>query len=84
MVREQTIQIFEDKKVRAIKDNEQRKWYFSVVDACGVVPEQPDYDLAKNYWKVLKHRLVKGGDWYLQRMERSTRPMSQISRHSLA
>ena len=62
MVREQTIQIFEDKKVRAIKDNEQRKWYFSVVDACGVVTEQPDYDLAKNYWKVLKHRLVKGGD----------------------
>lgn len=33
-----------------------------IVDVCGVLTGQPDYDLAKNYWKVLKHRLIKEGN----------------------
>ena len=32
------------------------------MDVCGVLTEQPDYDHAKNYWKVLKHRLIKEGN----------------------
>ena len=42
-------------------DDQQEKWYFSVVDVCAVLTDQPDYNLAKNYWKVLKHRLIKEG-----------------------
>lgn len=38
------------------------KWYFSIVDVCGVLTEQPDTEHARNYWKVLKHRLVKEGN----------------------
>lgn len=56
------IQIFEDKRVRTVWDDELEEWYFSIVDVCGVLTDQPDYDLAKNYWKVLKFRLKKEGN----------------------
>ena len=54
--------MFEDRKVRTVWDEEQQKWYFSIVDVCGVLTDQPDYDHAKNYWKVLKFRLVREGN----------------------
>ena len=54
--------LFEEKKVRTVWDDEQEKWYFSIVDVCGILTDQPDYDLAKNYWKVLKFRLIKEGN----------------------
>ena len=56
------IQIFEDKRVRTVWDDEKEKWFFSIVDVCGVLTDQQDYDLAKNYWKVLKFRLKKEGN----------------------
>lgn len=56
------IQIFEDKRVRTVWDDELEEWYFSIVDVCGVLTDQPDYDLAKNYWKVLKFRLKREGN----------------------
>ena len=56
------IQLFEDKQVRTVWDDELQKWFFSIVDVCGILTEQPDYDHAKNYWKVLKHRLIKEGN----------------------
>lgn len=56
------IQLFEEKRVRTVWDDEQEKWYFSLVDVCGVLTEQPDYDHAKNYWKVTKSRLIKEGN----------------------
>ena len=34
-----------------------RNGYFQFVDVCGVLTDQPDYDKAKNYWKVLNFRL---------------------------
>ncbi|MDO8642489.1 MAG: BRO family protein [Candidatus Woesearchaeota archaeon] len=48
--------VFEDKKIRRIWHNDE--WYFSVVDIIGVLIDTPD---ARNYWKVLKHRLLKEG-----------------------
>ena len=54
--------MFESKKVRSVWDSEQAKWYFSVVDVCAILTDQPDYDHAKNYWKVLKFRLAKEGN----------------------
>ena len=62
MTQKHKLQLFEDKKVRTVWDDEQEKWYFSIVDVCGVLTDQPDYDLAKNYWKVLKFRLKKEGN----------------------
>ena len=62
MTQKHKIQLFEDKKVRTVWDDQEEKWYFSIVDVCGVLTEQLDYDHAKNYWKVLKHRLTKEGN----------------------
>ena len=62
MTQKQKLQLFEEKKVRTVWDDEQEKWYFSIVDVCGVLTDQPDYDLSKNYWKVLKFRLTKEGN----------------------
>ena len=62
MTQKHKIQLFEDKKVRTVWDDEQQKWYFSLVDVCGVLTDQPDYDRAKNYWKVTKSRLIKEGN----------------------
>ena len=62
MTKKHLIQLFEDKKVRTVWDDEQQKWFFSIVDVCGVLTDQPDYDHAKNYWKVLKFRLIKEGN----------------------
>ena len=55
------IQLFEDKAIRTAWDEKNEKWLFSVVDVVGVLTSQPNYDGAKNYWKVLKHRLNKEG-----------------------
>ena len=62
MGKKEVIKIFEEKKVRTVWDDVEEKWYFSIVDVCGILTDQPDYDHARNYWKVLKHRLVKEGN----------------------
>ena len=56
------IQLFEDQQIRTAWDEEKEEWYFSVVDVVGVLTEQPDYDGARNYWKVLKIRLKEEGN----------------------
>ena len=55
------IKLFDERQVRVVWDDEQEKYYFSIVDVCAVLTDQPDYQAARNYWKVLKHRLVKEG-----------------------
>ena len=59
MTQHNKIQLFEEKKVRAIWDDEAEKWYFSIVDVIAVLTESPN---PRNYWKVLKHRLIKEGN----------------------
>ena len=51
----------ENQPIRMAWDEEKETWYFSVVDVVGALTDQPNYDGAKNYWKVLKHRLLKEG-----------------------
>ena len=53
---------FENKQVRSHWDAEQEKWYFSIVDVVSILTDQSDYQAARNYWKVLKHRLKKEGN----------------------
>jgi len=56
------IQLFEGKKVRIVWDEEQEKYYFSVVDIVQVLTDSADYQTARKYWKVLKGRLIKEGN----------------------
>ena len=56
------IKLFESKKVRTHWDGENEKWYFSIVDIIGILTDQPSSDRARNYWKVLKSRLLKEGN----------------------
>jgi DNA-damage-inducible protein D len=53
--------IFEQTEIRRAYDEKTETWWFSVVDIIQVLTQQPDYQLARNYWKVLKHRLAKEG-----------------------
>lgn len=59
--KEKRLAIFEGKKIRRVYDEKQEKWYFSVVDIVGVLINQADFQLARNYWKVLKSRLKNEG-----------------------
>lgn len=54
------LKIFEDKKIRAKWDDEQEKWYFSVVDVIAVLTDN-DYQKSRNYWKWLKNKLIQEG-----------------------
>jgi len=53
------IKLFEEKKVRSQWDEELQTWYFSIVDVIGILTDSPN---PRNYWKVLKHRLLKEGN----------------------
>jgi BRO family, N-terminal domain len=53
------IKLFEHKSIRSAWNDEEEKWYFSVIDIISVLTDSPD---ARNYWKVLKHRLKKEGN----------------------
>ena len=57
-----SIQLFEDRKIRTAWDEEKEEWYFSVVDVVAVLTDQPDYQAARNYWKVTKKRLKDEGN----------------------
>lgn len=62
MTKQEAVQLFGDRKVRTVWDNQQEQWYFSVVDVVGVLTDSTDYQTARNYWKVLKNRLLKEGN----------------------
>ena len=62
MTKKEALQLFEEKKIRSVWDDKEENWYFSIVDVCAVLTEQPDAEHARNYWKVLKHRLIKEGN----------------------
>ena len=53
------IKLFENKNVRSVWKEDEAKWYFSIVDVVGVLTDSPS---PRNYWKVLKHRLLKEGN----------------------
>lgn len=61
MTQKHKIQLFEEKKVRTVWDDEKEEWYFSIVDVCAVLTDS-DYQTARKYWKVLKGRLIKEGN----------------------
>ncbi len=54
-----SIRFFDDREVRAVWDEENTKWLFSVVDIVAVLTDQDDYTKTRNYWKYLKTKLKK-------------------------
>ncbi len=60
MGQDNELKIFEDKKIRTKWDEEQEKWYFSVVDVIAVLTDN-DYQKSRNYWKWLKNKLKEEG-----------------------
>ena len=61
MNKEHALAVFEDFKIRRVYDEQSETWYFSVVDIVAALIQQPDFQAARNYWKVLKNRLKKEG-----------------------
>lgn len=61
MVKKNSIKLFGNDKIRAVWDDEQEKWYFSIVDVVAVLTESKDYQTARKYWNKLKQRLREEG-----------------------
>jgi hypothetical protein len=58
MTEENSIKLFESKKIRVHWDDEQEKWYFSIIDIIETLTESSN---PRRYWSDLKRKLVKEG-----------------------
>ena len=58
---DRNLAVFENYKIRRVYDEKTETWYFSVIDIVQVLIQQPDFQSARNYWKVLRNRLAKEG-----------------------
>jgi len=61
MINGRELIVFENFKIRRHYDEKAEIWFFSVIDIIRVLLEQPDFQAARNYWKVLKNRLKEEG-----------------------
>lgn len=59
-----SIRFFDDREVRAVWDEQNAKWWFSVLDIVALLTDQDDYAKTRNYWKY---------SWYNQRFATITR-----------
>ena len=59
MTQKHQIQLFEERRVRTVWDDQEEKWYFSIVDVCGVLTESKE---SQAYWRKLKQRLKAEGN----------------------
>ena len=62
MKKENSIKLFQKQKVRTHWDEEQEKWYFSIIDVVAILTEQHNFQTARKYWNKLKERLKKEGN----------------------
>ena len=54
-----SIRFYKGHKVRAVWDDENNQWWFSVLDIVGAINGQDDHEKNRNYWKYLKTKLRK-------------------------
>ncbi len=54
-----SIRFYKDHKVRAVWDEDNSQWWFSVLDIVGAINGQADHEKNRNYWKYLKAKLKK-------------------------
>ncbi len=59
MTKKQAIKLFEEKKIRSVWDDEQEKWYFSIVDVVSILTDSVN---PQSYWRKLKQRLIEEGN----------------------
>ena len=59
MTKQQALKLFEERRVRTVWDDEQEKWYFSIVDVVAVLTDSSN---PQTYWRVLKKRLLAEGN----------------------
>jgi len=59
MSQQEAVKLFEQTKIRTVWDEDQEKWFFSIVDVIAVLTESAN---PRTYWKVLKNRLAKEGN----------------------
>lgn len=62
MGNKEALQLFGEKRIRTAWNQEEEKWYFSIVDVCEVLTDSKDYLTARKYWNKLKQRLVEEGN----------------------
>ena len=62
MTKREALQLFEQRKVRTVWDDQEEKWYFSIVDVCAVLTDSKDILTARKYWNKLKQRLKEEGN----------------------
>ena len=62
MKQHESIKLFQEKKVRTLWDDEQEKWYISIVDAIEILTDSQDFQRARKYWNKLKQRLKDEGN----------------------
>ena len=62
MTKKESLQLFEERKVRTAWEDEQEKWYFSIVDVVAVLTDSTDYTTSRKYWNKLKQRLKEEGN----------------------
>lgn len=58
MTKKDAIKVFEDKKIRAVWDDQKEEWYFSIVDVIEVLT---DSERPRKYWGDLKKKLKTEG-----------------------
>ena len=59
MANKVSIRFYKDYQVRALWDEENNRWWFSVLDIVGAINMQTDHAKNRNYWKYLKSKLRK-------------------------
>jgi hypothetical protein len=74
---ENKVQIFEKQQIRSVWDEEQEKWWFSVVDIVAILTDS-DYQNARKYWKVLKGRLKEEGSELFTEISESVNDTNQL------
>ena len=62
MGNKEELQLFGEKRIRTAWNQEEEKWYFSIVDVCEVLTDSKDYLTARKYWNKLKQRLIEEGN----------------------
>ena len=62
MTKREALQLFQERKVRTVWDDQHEKWYFSIVDVVAVLTDSIDHQTARKYWNKLKQRLKEEGN----------------------
>lgn len=61
-MKKEAVELFEERKVRSVWDDQNEKWYFSIVDIVAILTDNKDFLTARKYWNKLKERLKKEGN----------------------